>query len=48
VFVEKWASREHLDEHFKKRHLKVWRDVSGPHVVSRKIEIVYPEKVDES
>jgi quinol monooxygenase YgiN len=47
VFVEKWETREALTAHSKQPHLKVWRDVSTPHLVSRKIEIVHPEKVEE-
>lgn len=47
VFVEKWETREALTAHSKQPHLKVWRDASSPHLVSRKIEIVHPEKVEE-
>ena len=46
VFVEKWETRDDLTAHSKQPHLKVWRDASGPHLVSRKIEIVHPEKVE--
>lgn len=47
VVVEKWASREALTAHSKQPHLKTWREASGPHTNSRKIEIVHPEKVEE-
>ncbi|MDP3897008.1 MAG: putative quinol monooxygenase [Mesorhizobium sp.] len=46
VFVERWETREDLTAHSKAPHLKVWREASGPHLVSRKIEIVHPEKVE--
>lgn len=47
VFVEKWETREDLTAHSKQPHLKVWRDASGPYLVSRKIEVIHPEKVEE-
>lgn len=47
VFVEKWETREALTAHSKEPHLKAWRDASAPHLVSRNIEIVHPEKVEE-
>jgi len=46
VFVEKWETREALSTHSKTPHLKAWRDASAPHVLSRAIEIVHPEKVE--
>ncbi|MGD9912742.1 MAG: putative quinol monooxygenase [Rhizobiaceae bacterium] len=46
VFVEKWERREDLTAHSKQPHLAVWREASGPHLVSRHIEIVHPEKVE--
>jgi quinol monooxygenase YgiN len=46
IFVEKWETREHLTAHSKQPHLAVWREASGPHLVSRAIEIVHPEKVE--
>ncbi len=46
VVVEQWATREALTVHSKQPHLKVWRDASGPYTLSRKIEIVHPEKVE--
>lgn len=46
VFVEMWETREDLTAHSKQPHLAVWREASNPHLVSRKIEIVHPEKVE--
>lgn len=46
VFVEKWETREALTAHSKQPHLVAWREASAPHVISRKIEIVHPEKVE--
>jgi quinol monooxygenase YgiN len=47
VVVEQWASREALTAHSKMPHLKVWREASGPYTLSRVIEIVHPEKVEQ-
>ena len=47
VFIEKWETREALTAHSKQPHLKAWRDASARHLVSRSIEIVHPEKVEE-
>ena len=46
VFVEKWETRDDLTAHSKMPHLKAWRDASAPHVLSRTIEIIHPEKVE--
>lgn len=46
VFVEKWETREDLTAHSKQPHLAAWRNASGPHLLSRAIEIVHPEKVE--
>jgi quinol monooxygenase YgiN len=46
VFVEKWERREDLTAHSKQPHLAVWREASGPHLVSRAIEVVHVEKVE--
>ncbi|MGE0500598.1 MAG: putative quinol monooxygenase [Rhizobiaceae bacterium] len=46
VFVEKWENREDLTAHSKQPHLAEWRAASAPHLVSRVIEIVHPEKVE--
>ncbi len=47
VFVEKWETREALTAHSKQPHLAAWRETSAPHLVSRTIEIVHPEKIEE-
>jgi quinol monooxygenase YgiN len=46
VFVERWETREDLTAHSKQPHIAAWRDASNPHLVSRTIEIVHPEKVE--
>ncbi len=47
VFVERWETREALTAHSKQPHLAVWREASAPRLVSRRIEIVHPETVEE-
>ena len=44
--MEKWETREDLTAHSKQTHLAVWRDASAPHLVSRAIEIVHADKVE--
>jgi len=46
VFVERWETREDLTAHSKQPHLAVWRDASAPHLVSRTIEVIHPDKVE--
>ena len=47
VFVERWASREaHLSAHARTPHVLAWREASAPQLISRKIEVVHPEKVE--
>ena len=46
VFVEKWETREDLTAHSKQAHLVAWRNASAPHLVSRVIEIIHPEKME--
>ncbi len=46
VFVEKWETREDLTAHSKQPHLAAWREASAPHLVSRTIEIVHPDRVE--
>ncbi len=46
VFVERWETREALRAHFATEHLKAWRDAGGPHMVSRKIEIIHADHVE--
>lgn len=47
VFVERWASRDALTAHFGTPHLQDWRRVSADYLVSRKVEVVHPEKIEE-
>ena len=47
VFVERWDSRDALAAHFDTPHLVEWRRLCEGFVVERKIEVVYPEKVEE-
>ena len=46
VFIERWESQAALDAHFETPHLKAWRTAGGPYMLSRKIEIIHPERVD--
>jgi len=47
VYVERWASRDHLVAHSKTEHFRTWRKVSGPCLAApTKIEIITPETVD--
>ena len=46
VFVERWETREDLSAHSKQPHLAAWREASGPHLLSRVIEVIHPEKVE--
>ncbi|MCX7324038.1 MAG: putative quinol monooxygenase [Hyphomicrobiales bacterium] len=46
VFVERWETREALTAHFGTPHLQAWREAGGPHIVSRKIEIIHPDRVE--
>lgn len=46
VFVEKWETRQHLTAHSKQPHLAAWREASGPHTLSRVIEIVHPDRIE--
>lgn len=47
VFVERWKSREDLQQHFTRPHMAVWREKGGEFIVGRKVEIIHPEKVEE-
>ena len=47
VFVERWETREDLTAHSKRPHLAAWREASTPHLLSRRIEIIHPQKVEE-
>ncbi|WP_439815151.1 putative quinol monooxygenase [Zavarzinia sp. CC-PAN008] len=47
VFVEVWERREDLTAHSKQPHLAAWREASSPHLVSRRIQIIHPERIEE-
>lgn len=47
VFVERWETREALTAHSKQPHLAAWREASAPYLVSRVIEIIHPERIEE-
>ena len=46
VFVEVWESKAALDAHFQTAHFKAWRAAIADYVVSRKLEVITPEKVE--
>lgn len=46
VFVEQWRTREDLTAHSKTPHIAAWRDASSPHLVSRVIEVIHPERTE--
>jgi len=47
VFVERWEDRASLDNHFTEPHFLAWREVGSQYFVSRTIEVITPEKVDQ-
>lgn len=46
VFVERWESREALAAHLDSAHMRAWRPISNPMIVSRVVEIVHPADVE--
>ena len=46
IFLERWETREALSAHARTAHVATWREASNPHLVSRTVEIVHPEKVE--
>ncbi len=46
VFVEVWQDRAALDEHFTTAHFKAWRAAIADHVVSRKLDLITPERIE--
>lgn len=46
VFVEQWKSREDLSLHVKRPHMLAWREAGKPFIEERKVDIIYPEKVE--
>jgi quinol monooxygenase YgiN len=47
IFVERWQTREALAAHFETAHLQHWRRVSSEYLVSRTVEIIAPQTVEE-
>ncbi len=47
VVVEQWDTREALTVHSRTPHLKAWREASAPFTLSRAIEIVHPQQVEQ-
>lgn len=46
VFVEVWKDRAALDQHFTTPHFKAWRAAIADYVVSRKLDLVTPQKIE--
>lgn len=46
VFVERWETRQALENHFTEPHLIAWRDAGGPYFLDRKIEIIENSDVE--
>jgi len=46
VFVERWTTREALEAHFATPHLKAWRAAIADCVISRRVEIIHPDRVE--
>lgn len=46
VFVERWKSREDLENHLRTPHIKAWREASAPLIEDRTVEIIHPERIE--
>ena len=46
VFVEGWESRDHLQAHFGTAHIKTFGAAIADAVLTSKVEVVHPEKVE--
>ncbi len=46
VFVERWASRDALSQHFETPHVQEWRKVSPEFVEKSVIEVIAPDHVE--
>jgi quinol monooxygenase YgiN len=47
VFIEVWKDRAALDEHFQTPHFRTWRAAIADFVVSRKLDLITPEKIEQ-
>ncbi len=46
VFIERWKSREDLNQHFKQPHMVEWREKAAQYIEGRNIEIIDPAEVE--
>lgn len=46
TFIEEWDSREALEAHLHSPHIALFRTANKPFVLSAKVEVIHPEKVD--
>jgi quinol monooxygenase YgiN len=46
VFLEKWESREALQAHYGTPHFASWSEANKAYVLSAKIEIIHPERIE--
>ena len=46
TMVERWESRAHLQAHFSTPHIEAWKEVSGPMMLGRTVEIIHTDKVE--
>jgi quinol monooxygenase YgiN len=46
VFIEKWESREALEAHFNTPHIAIWREANKAYVLSAKVEIIHPDRIE--
>jgi len=46
VFVERWRSRDDLENHFNTPHIEAFREASAPLVESSTVEIIHPERIE--
>ena len=46
VFLEQWKSRDDLEAHFNRPHMKVFRNATPTLVQSRTVEVIHPERIE--
>ncbi|PHP68999.1 antibiotic biosynthesis monooxygenase [Zhengella mangrovi] len=46
VFVEQWKSRDDLEAHFTRPHMKAFREATAGLVESRSVEVIHPERIE--